>query len=204
MNLPFQSQAIAGLNTVIDRALQLDRRTGERLLKLSGKRFRVISRKPALQLDIEVTDDTILLDAEPATAPVTTSISGDWMEFAKIVSARDPASALINGNVTVTGDTGPLLELREILSQLDLDWEAPLSRLIGDVAAHQIGRGLRRAPRIAGELLSHFKRQVRDFVVEESGAVPHPIEVEDFSREVEALAERCDRLDARVQQLNKA
>ena len=56
-------------------------------------------------------------------------------EFAAVATAQDPAAALINGNIQVSGDTAPLLALRKLLSELELDWEHPLAEAFGDVAA---------------------------------------------------------------------
>lgn len=203
MNLPLPRPALEALNNLIARTLELDSRARDRLMKLDGERFRIISTRPPLEIDITVADNSLQIQTTDAALPAGTTVTGDWLEFGRVATARDPASALINGDITVGGDTSALLELREIMMSLDLDWEAPLARLVGDVAAHQIGRGLRGAPRIAGQLFGHLRRQVKEFIVEESGAVPHPIEVEDFGRDVQQLAERCDRLEARVQRLQR-
>lgn len=199
MKLP--APALAALESLINRSLDLDQATRERLRPLHGKSFTLNCTSPTFSLTLCIGEPILLV--EESTAPATTTLTGSWDEFSKIALADDPAAALINGNVRVDGDTARVVELREILSQLDIDWEAPLARLIGDVAAHQIGRTLRQGGRWAAQALGAFRRQATEFVREESQWVPHPIQVEDFYRDLEDLTLRTDRLDAKLRQLRQ-
>lgn len=200
MSESFQRAALAALEGVLNRALTLDPATRQRLRALSGHQFRIASTQPRITAVLAVHDDQLSLDAD-SPADTTTEITGTLAEFVRIATADDPATALINGDVQISGDTGPLLALRDILAGLDMDWEEPLARLFGDVAGHQLGRALRAGQRFAGQAMKQFRRQFSEFVVEESQLVPHPVEVEDFYREIEKLAERTDRLQARAERL---
>ncbi|WP_372747277.1 SCP2 domain-containing protein [Litorivivens sp.] len=199
MKLP--APALAALESLINRALELDPVTRERLDALQGQRFTLHCTQPAFSLTLVIDSHILLLSDCEETS--TTTLTGSWDEFTKIALASDPGAALINGNVRVEGDTSRVLELREILSALDLDWEAPLARLIGDVAAHQIGRGVRQGGRWALGALAAFRRQATEFIREESQWVPHPIQVEDFYRDVEDLSLRTEKLEARLKLLQQ-
>ncbi len=192
--------ALSALEGLINRALALDPGTRARLRELDGHSFRLDCTSPTLSAIVRIDGDYLELGSR-GDADTTTALSGSLAEFSKIALADDPAAALINGDVQVSGDTGPLLELRDMLAGLDIDWEQPLAQLFGDVAAHQIGRGLRAGQRFALQALSQFRRQLGEFIVEESELVPHPLEAEDFYRDVEQLATRGERLEARVQRL---
>lgn len=203
MSDSFQRAALAAVEGVINRALELDPATRRRLQSLAGHRFRLACTQPAIAAVLGVQEDGLTLGTGDSDARLTTEVTGSLSEFIDIATAEDPAAALINGDVRVSGDTAPLLELRDILADLDIDWEQPLSRVFGDVAGHQLGRTLRAGQRWAGRALQQFRRQFREFVVEESELLPHPIQVEDFYREIEALAAGTDRLQARVQRLRQ-
>ena len=202
MSRAVPASALGVLESLINRALALDSNTREQLRALSGHSFRLDCTQPALSVVLIVGDSQLLLQNAGDT-PATTSLRGSWDEFAKIALAEDPAAALINGNVRIDGDTARVLELRSILAGLDIDWEAPLANVLGDVAAHRIGKTLRQGSRWARNALKALNRQATEFVREESEWVPHPIEAEDFYREVEALALRTDKLQARLQQLRR-
>ncbi|QQD18960.1 SCP2 sterol-binding domain-containing protein [Spongiibacter nanhainus] len=192
--------AIAGLEQAINRALQLDPACGRQLQQLDGRRFALSLQQPDLFIGIAIRGEQIGL-IESDQGDFTTRLSGRWSEFARIASADDPAAALINGDVQVTGDTGPLLELRGILASLELDWEQPLSRAFGDVAGHQIGKGLRAGHRWLLGSGRNLQRQARDFLLEESRLLPHPYQAEHFYREVDDLKARSERLEARLRRL---
>jgi len=194
------ASALGVLESLINRALALDSNTREQLHALSGHSFRLDCTQPSLSVVLIVGDAQLLLQ-NASDSEATATLRGSWDEFAKIALASDPAAALINGNVRIDGDTSRVLELRSILAELDIDWEAPLANLLGDVAAHRIGKTLRQGNQWARKAFSAFRRQATEFVREESEWVPHPIEAEDFYREVESLALRTEKLQARLRQL---
>ncbi|MFT5032217.1 MAG: ubiquinone biosynthesis protein UbiJ [Bacteroidia bacterium] len=202
MSAALPTAALGVLESLINRALALDSNTQERLNTLTGHSFKLDCTQPAVCVVLIVGDSQLLLQNGSET-PATTTLSGSWDEFAKIAIADDPASALINGNVRVDGDTTRVLELRTILSELDIDWEAPLAKLLGDVAAHQLGKTIRQGNQWAKKAFTAFRRQASEFVREESQWAPHPIEVEDFYRDVEALALHTDKLQARLKKLQQ-
>lgn len=200
MSQPLPASALGVLESLINRALALDSKTRKRLNTLAGHSFRLDCTQPALSVVLIVGDAQLLLQYG-SESPATTTLRGSWDEFAKIALADDPAAALINGNVRVDGDTSRVLELRTILAALDIDWEAPLANLVGDVAAHHLGKTIRRGNQWARQAFSALRRQATEFVREESQWTPHPIEAEDFYRDVESLALRTDKLEARLKQL---
>lgn len=202
MSSSLHGSALGALESLINRALALDPHGNERLQALAGHSFRLQCTQPALDVTLHVTGQGVLLQAGDNTRAGTT-LTGSWDEFAKIAVAEDPGAALINGNVRVDGDTARVLALRDALAALELDWEAPLAELVGDVAAHQLGRTLRQTGRWARQAFGALRRQSREFLLEESQWVPHPIEVEDFYREVDELALRTEKLQARLQQLRQ-
>ena len=53
------------------------------------------------------------------------------------------------------------------------------------------------------EAFTALRRQAGEFIREESEWVPHPIQVEDFYREVEDLALRAEKLELRLKQLRQ-
>ena len=191
--------AIAGLEQVINKALQLDPSTQHKLLALQGHVFLLHCSAPELKLYLIPGDQEVRLcgfyegDAD-------TTLSGSAREFAKLATASDPASALINGDLELHGDSQALIKLQKTLKQLDVDWEAPLADIFGDVIGHQLGQGLRQGFRFGLQALQGIKRQFDDYIVEESGVVPPRWQADRFFDDVDQLSMRTERLTA---QLNK-
>lgn len=197
-----QGAALSGLENLINKALQLDPATSAKLQALDGQRFSLELKEPDLNLGIGISGKRLRILGQHHDN-VTSRLSGRWSEFAKVASASDPAAALINGDINISGDTGPLLELRKILAELDLDWEQPLADTFGDVAAHQIGSGLRAGHRWLNSTRANLQRQFNEFIVEESQLVPHPCQADDFYSDVDELKARSERLEAKIRRLQQ-
>jgi ubiquinone biosynthesis protein UbiJ len=89
--------------------------------------------------------------------------------------------------------------MQRVVSELDIDWEAPLVDTLGDVAGHRLAvalRGLFSFGRDAGRSLA---RQLDEFVHEEARLTPPRAELEDFYSDVQALGLAVDRLGARLE-----
>lgn len=200
---PLRDTGLQSLELLINRALRLDPASQDKLFGLHGKRFKLECSQPAITVFVSIHGDEIGLSANDDEAAVDTALRGELKEFIAIATAEDAAAALINGNVQVRGDTGPLLALRQILAELDIDWEAPLARIVGDVAAHQLGKTLRHGQLFARKAFGRLREQLGEFVVKDSGAAADKNAAESFYRDIEKLATDTDRLAARLQQLRQ-
>jgi|TARA_R110001583_G_scaffold50316_2_gene157051 ubiquinone biosynthesis protein UbiJ len=195
-----QGAAISGLENLINRALHLDPSARAKLLSLDGQRFALELKEPDLNIGIGITGSRLRILGS-LNEGISTRLSGRWSEFAAVATAADPAAALINGNIRISGDTAPLLALRKILADLDIDWEQPLADSFGDVAAHQIGTGLRAGHRWLNATRQNLHRQFEEFLVEESNLVPHPCEADDFYQQIDDVKARSERLEAKLRRL---
>lgn len=192
--------ALAALEAGLNRALALDSRSGELLGKLEGCVFSLDCTSPPFQAFLLPTAQGVQL-AGHWEDRVTTAVRGEAGDFAELATATDPTAALINGNLTLEGDSAPLIELQKILAGLDLDWEAPLVDSLGDVAGHQLAEGFRGLFSYGRMAHASLERQLEEFIHEEARLSPPRLELEDFYRDVAALAERSERLEAKLARL---
>ncbi len=193
---------IAALETAINAALKLDPSTLNKLSELQDHVFLLHCSAPELSLYLIPGDGEIRLcgffDGKADTA-----LTGSFSEFTKLATAADPASALINGELELHGDSQALINLQKILKQLDIDWEAPLANIFGDVIGHQLGRNIRQGFRFGLQALQGIKRQLDEYIVEESDLVPPRWQVDHFLKDVDQLSIRTDRLNAQIQKLKQ-
>jgi len=192
--------AVAALEAAANRALQLDPAAVRQLSELSGKVFRFECLRPALDLYL-IPERSGLALLGYWDGDIDTGIRGTAAEFAELAAAKDPAAALINGNLELEGDSAPLIELQRILAGLDMDWEAPLTNAFGDVAGHQLAQGLRGLSGWGRQASASIARQLEEFIHEEARLSPPRREVEDFYADIELLRLRVDRLRARMARL---
>ena len=84
------------------------------------------------------------------------------------------------------------------------DLEEELSRVIGDVAAHQIGNVARSFAGFAQRAVTTFTQNVSEFLQEEGRDVPSRTEAEEFIRDVDKLRDDVDRIEARIDRLKSS
>jgi ubiquinone biosynthesis protein UbiJ len=192
--------AVGGLETAINAALRLDPATLSKLQVLQDHVFLLHCSTPELSLYLIPCSDGVRI-CGTYDGKADTTLTGSAQEFAKLVTAADPASALINGELELHGDSQALINLQKILKQLDVDWEAPLAKIFGDVVSHQMGKGIRQGLRFGLQALQGFKRQVDEYIVEESELVPARWQAEKFFTDVDQLAMRTERLQAKLDKL---
>jgi len=192
--------ALAGLEQLLNRALALDPAGSRALAPLSGTVFSLHCTAPPFQAFLLPREDAVQL-AGHYDGPVTTRVSGEASDFAQLATAADPTAALINGRLSLEGDSGPLIELQKALAGLELDWEAPLVDSLGDVAGHQLAQVFRGLFSFGRQAQSGLERQLDEFIHEEARLSPPRLELEDFYREVGELSERTERLTTRTERL---
>jgi len=197
-----QTAALAALEQALNRALNLAPAARAELEKLDDCVFALQCTSPEIDVYLQTQEQGIRLMGY-CDMPVTTSVRGAVSDFTELATATDPTATLINGNLELEGDSGPLIELQKILANLDIDWEAPLVERLGDVAGHQLAQALRSMFGWGQATAKSLARQLGEFIHEEARLTPPKLELEDFYHDVHELGQRVERLAARATRLRK-
>ncbi|WP_299594089.1 SCP2 sterol-binding domain-containing protein [uncultured Microbulbifer sp.] len=198
----FRAGFDATLETAINSALRYDPGSRTRLAKLAGKVLGVTLTAPAMSLFllIEEEEDGGYVEVHSRwQGEVTTELSGSALAFVQLLRNRDATPAKLG--VTVRGSSALLAELQAILRDLDIDWEEPLAKLIGDSPAHQLGAGVRLAAGWLKDALGAAPKAGAEAVSEEWRMTPPEPQFEAFAEDVAAFVQGVDRLEARLQVL---
>jgi ubiquinone biosynthesis accessory factor UbiJ len=194
--------ALAGLEATINRALSLSAKGGTEMAAFEDQVFALHCTSPAIDIYLIPTATGIRL-ASIYDGPVTTRLRGEAADFTALATSEDPAATLINGALELEGESAPLIDLQKTLSHLDIDWEAPLVEVLGDVAGHQIAAILRNTFSWGKQATSSIARQLKEFIQEEARLSPPRLEVEDFYSDIRELGQQVERLEARAKRLRK-
>jgi ubiquinone biosynthesis protein UbiJ len=196
-----KTAALGAFEGIINAALKLDPGTQYALQKLHGHVFALECTEPALSIYLHV-DEPVRI-SERFEGDVTTRIVGNSRDFMALVGAEDPASALINSDISVHGKSGPLIELQQILKQLDIDWEEPLADLFGEPAGHQLGRAIRGSARRLAKVPPLVKTRVEQHMFDEARLTPRREEFEVWVKDVAELNVGIERLRAKIHLLRR-
>ncbi|WP_295803486.1 SCP2 sterol-binding domain-containing protein [uncultured Microbulbifer sp.] len=196
----FRAGFDATLETAINSALRYDPGTRARLDKLAGKVLAVALSAPKMNLFLVIEDERIEVHSRWG-GEVTTELQGSAIAFLQLLKNRDATPAKLG--VTVRGSSAFLAELQSILRDLDIDWEEPLSKLVGDSPAHQIGLGVRAAAGWLKDALGKAPGAAAEAVSEEWQVTPPQAQFEAFAEDVSELVQGVDRLEARIAHLRQ-
>ena len=128
----------------------------------------------------------------------TIFVRGSIEDFSALVTSNDPASVLINSGIEVEGNSSTLIAFQKLISQVEIDWEAPLVAILGDVIGHQFAQAFKEFFTWREITNSSIRRQVSEYLVEEGLLTPPKAEQEHFFYSVQSLSLKVDRLEARV------
>ena len=194
------SIALTGLQTVINQYLKLAHNRDELLNPILGKVVAI--RLDGLNLSIYFffkKHDIELLSKFPGTPDV--EITGSPFSLLAMKCSSNQSSALLNGNVTITGNTHVAQQFNDLFNALDIDWEEHLSKIVGDTIAHSLGnlfRGIKEWTETTTETLT---KNLSEYVQHEIECFPSSLEVEDFANDIDTLRADFDRLQARIKLL---
>lgn len=201
MDPALYTAALAALESACNRALSLSPHSQLQLGSLAGTVIGVECTRPAFTVFVVVEENGQLGLRGHHESPPSARVRGSSADFIELARAEDPAAALINGGLELHGASAPLIELQGIIADLDIDWEAPLVEVLGDVAGHQLATVLRGGFRFGRNAAHSLTRQMEEYIHEEGRLSPPRAEVEDFYGELQTLVLQVDRLESRLQRL---
>jgi len=164
--------------------------------QLDGKVVAIRVRDTALASYIMINDETVELSPEHDAEPDVV-ITGSLVTLA-LLAGED---SIRDGSLDLTGDAATAQAFQQLLTHAQPDIEEELSGVIGDTAAHGLGKVARGVGRWARESRSIMRDNIREYLQEESRDVPSRYEVEQFSKGVNTLRDDVDRLATRIEHL---
>jgi len=199
MSLP--RPVLLALESLLNSALKLDLHSQTRALGLAGNVIEVEVRGLATPFFVAFTTDGVRV-VDQHVAGAHASIRGAPLALLRSAATKDRKS-LFSGDVVIDGDAELVQRVQSLLAGVDIDWEEQLSRLVGDVASHQIGSF---ATLIQSRLLGagrSLSKDMAEYVTEEQRILPTRYEVETFLRHIDLLRADADRIEQRIERLTR-
>ncbi len=200
MNLPIPF--LSAIETAINTWLKLDGESLEKLKPLEGKiiRFHITGLELNLYFLPSVSGISVLgnyPDTENGGV-VDATIHGSPMALIRLSTAENSGETLLKSDVEIDGDMRIAEKFSAVLREVDIDWEELLSKLVGDIVAHQAGQFTRGATRWFNETNDAMKMNTAEYISEEAKLSPADAEVKHYMDQVDDVRMGVDRLDARI------
>jgi ubiquinone biosynthesis protein UbiJ len=121
--------------------------------------------------------------------------------MASLVINNSGAKTFSGSGVNISGNLDTLNRLNSIATSLDIDWEAALATVIGDVPAHLVAEAVRRSARHGKEFAQRASTGLVEVAQEEFRLTPSKNEFATLVVDVRTLSADADRLTARLKKL---
>jgi ubiquinone biosynthesis accessory factor UbiJ len=194
---------IGALEATLNQYLALDQDSGYFLTPLAGKVIAVT----VLPFDETIylcptTDSIQCLDQFPE--PADTRLSGSLWALGLMGLSSTPMRSVFSGEVKIEGDMQTGRKFQELFAKLDIDLEEKLSQFTGDIIAHKLANFFRAGQSWGKDSLETFKMNATEFLQEETRDLPSTPEVDIYYAQVDELRTDFDRLQSRVERLEKS
>ncbi len=190
------------LENAINQALKLDPDTQKRLMSLEGKVIKIVITDWGMEIYAAPKKDKVYLYADWTTPPDAT-IRGSLGGLFRVAVKGASGVSLFEQGVQVEGDIELGEQLREIIRQLDLDWEGSLAKILGDSVTHAIAWRAKKVIAASKRTTANLAYQHRDYWQFEKNYLPVAEQVEAFYKDIDQLKEDVDRAEARLLRLEK-
>lgn len=192
----------AGLEEAINRYLALDPGALGALAKLHGR---------VIAFEVVGIDKTLYFIPGPGRLQVLSQYEGEPdcrlrgtpMALFRMSDQRASSEQLFDGTVAISGNTELAHQFGKILGTIDIDWEEQLSRYTGDIIAHEVGNLFRGAGHWGKRTLDTLGLDLQEYLQEEQQLLPVKEEIDDFLQQVDTLRDDVERLQARINRLEK-
>lgn len=193
--------ALAGLEQALNATLALDPKAGERLQTIDGKVIALDLSGTGLKFFLQPQNGSLRLMGHYA-GEVDTTLRGAPFDMLRLRSGRS-GEAMFGHGIEIDGDVELGTRFQRIIEKLDVDWEEHLSRISGDIIAHQIGNTVRDLFAWSKRSADHLGEDITDYLQEETQTLPTGFAVKEFLEQVDTLRSDVDRLEARLKRLLK-
>jgi len=194
--------AFAALSVALNAYLALDPDTREKLAPLTGKVIAIELRGLSIRFYFRVTDTG--LHVEPHyEGEIDTTLRGTPLDLLAAGITKNEGNTTLTGDLEISGDVEIGHQFQQFLQNIDIDWEEHLSRLVGDVAAHQAGNVTRSYIQWQRSSRKNLEQDIGEYLQEEGRYLPHPHEIDSFLSAVTVLRNDAERLELRIQRLQQ-
>jgi len=195
---PLRKLAGRALETALNHTLSLDPETQQKLDVLNGRSVQLHLRGPEIALAVTVADGC--LKVGPPQDDNHLRVAATPGSLLAMLFKRDD-DGIAPGKVEIAGDAELARRLEKLASKFAPDFEGAFVRTFGDVVGVPLAGAIRKGLTHVRETAVHLAEDSADWMRDEARVALAQGEVEDFLDGVDALRERSERLESRMQRL---
>jgi ubiquinone biosynthesis protein UbiJ len=187
----------SGLAKALNHYLHLDPDSLNRLKKLEGKIATIVWPALHFVFQCRFSADSVLISADEIEVS-DVKISGTPWEMFNMMLAKDRQHFFID-TLKIEGDAVLGQQVLALFDEMQWDGEEYLSRFVGDVPAHYLGRAGKQIQTIWQQINRSFTESLSEYWQEEINWFPSREAINDLFTDIDTLRMDVDRMAARLQ-----
>ncbi len=164
--------------------------------KLAHKVMAIRVSNTSLAVYLLADEDQLRLSTDYEQEP-DVLVSGSILALTRM-AGPDGESVVRSGEVELSGDALVAEDFQKLLRYGRPDIEDELADVIGDAAAHEVGKFFRGVGKWGREARATMQQNVGEYLQEESRSVPTRGEIDTFQEDVDTLRDDVARFEARL------
>ncbi|MBF0161334.1 MAG: SCP2 sterol-binding domain-containing protein [Magnetococcales bacterium] len=174
----------------------------QRLAELSGKIFQ-FEVEDLQQSFFMVVDEGggVRIHTYSDTVPHVTMAGESRAFFSLLFNTRDPDSLFFSRELKLSGETDTGLHFKNILDNVEIDWEKELAPWMGPLLAQATVRGVEQLQRAKEQVWDKAESELESWMKQR--AVPRQAQHVQFREQVDALLDRSERLERAIGRLER-
>lgn len=193
---------MGALEAALNKFINLDQNSRSYLAPLSGKIIAITIVPFNETIYLYPSADSIQL-ADFSPDKPDTHLTGSVFSFGLMGFSSNPMRSVFSGEIKIEGDMQTGRKFQTLFTKLDFNIEQQLANYTGNTLAHNISNFLRVGQNWSQESINTFKLNTSEFLQEETRNLPAKPEMEIFYRQIDKLRTDFDRLQSRIERLNK-
>jgi len=193
----------AVIEQVANRLLSLDAEAHNKLVDFSDKIIHIQIEDLKLDYYFLFPGGSLIVQ-ESSLKTVSASIRGKLSAFIGAATLSNSGDAIFTGELHFSGEMNTARRFQEFVQSLQIDWQEPMSKMVGDVMAHNIAQGIKGFGGFVGQLFNTVKQDIPEYIQHEIQVTPSQSELNSLFEQVDLTRSQADRLIARVQRLKQS
>jgi ubiquinone biosynthesis accessory factor UbiJ len=186
------------LETALNTALGLDEFVQRKLIAFDSKTILICLMPFQWHFFMRFASGRVVLMLESEDKPDTVIYSTPIGLIRLSILPASKARSLFHDGIRMEGDIQLGQQIKQVMDEIDIDWEGYLAHFTGDMVAYQLGSGFRRMKQAAQQVHNSLTFQMTAYLQEEVALLPSREAVYDFCEDVDKLVLDVERFEAKL------
>ena len=192
---------ISKFENYINKIICLDEEACYALRKINKKIIAIDFENTKLKLYITPMGNSLRIKTECDANP-DVSIKCTVGSFIKTILPSKIQPPIFPINMKIVGDTALARDFQNIISNLKVDFEEPLSGFLGDTLAFQVGRFIRKIASSTFLTVETIMLDISEYLRFEVEMLPDELLINEFNKEVDCLRDETELISKRIDKFN--